>query len=282
MIVCLNGQFVSEKEAKVSVFDHGFLYGDGIYETLRTYKGKVFQLDRHLERLRHSAEVLKIVLPWDKGQIAEWIQKTIEQNGHKESRVRVTVTRGLSISLGAEFDPSTVSETTICIAAYHLNSWTPDEPLSEVKTVTFDGERVYPEVKSLNMLTNVMARFKAKEYDAYDALLVNRDGEVTEGAGTNFFLVKNGKLIAPDKNILMGTTRKVVLDLAKDIVEVALRNVKKEEVYGAEELFLTNALKGMLLVSHVDGKMIGDGSGKVTKIFYEKFKEFILKSVGEV
>lgn len=285
MIICINGQFVTESEAQVSVFDHGFLYGDGVYETLRTHGGKIFQIEAHLARLERSCELSHIILPYSREELVGLIRDAILRNGFLESRVRVTVTRGMSTTFGAAFDPAAVKQPTLIIAVYPLDLWQAGMRADPVRVVTFRGERSYPEVKSLNMMTNVLARLEAGKSGAYDALLVDRDGLVTEGAGTNFFLVRGGRLVTPDRNILFGTTRAAILDMVGDIVkgkiEVELRDVRVEELRSADEMFLTNAPKGILPVSHVDGLPLGDGvaPGPVTSQMETLFDAYISDTI---
>ena len=169
MFVSLNGRIVDYRSAKISIFDHGFLYGDGVYETMRTYRGKVFQMEEHLDRLWKSAEILRMSLLWEKPQIADWIQEIILKNKYPESRVRVALTRGESLSFGAKFDPTDVAEPALLIAVYPLPVWIPHAPVDHADVVTFVGERLYPEVKSLNMMTNVLARLAATDAGAYEA-----------------------------------------------------------------------------------------------------------------
>lgn len=275
MIVFVNGRFVDRKDAKVSVFDHGFLYADGVYETLRTYGGKIWQMDEHLKRLLRSAELIGLDIPWSLKQMGSWIVQTVKKNGFGESRIRMTVTRGEN-----GFDFGKAKKPTICIQVQKLQSQPVRVYSQGVRAVSFCVERTLPEAKTLNFLSMVMAqRFMLKQ-KAYEAILVNHQGCVTEGTVTNVFMVRNGVLITPRKGVLAGTTRDVILKIARKMkVKIELRDIKLAEMYRADEIFISNAPRGIVPVVQLDGRKIGTvGSGKVTRGLMAAFGEFIQAS----
>ncbi|MBI5754716.1 aminotransferase class IV, partial [Candidatus Peregrinibacteria bacterium] len=294
MIFFLNGQFVREEQAMVSVKDHGFLYGDGVYETLRTYHGKVWNVKAHIDRLFQSARGILLDVPWKKKEVERWIEETVKRNGElvavtlrqaqgdnevlnsqmvragrflsrrqgtalrndsiMEYKIRVTATRGAN-----HFDFLTTKHPTICIAPEPLLPEPPEVYEKGVSVITFFMERIFPEVKSLNFLPAILARQAAEKKKAYEAIFVNRDCFVTEGTITNVFLVCGDELITPSEGVLGGTTREVILKLAKSVMRVRLRDIAKKELYFADECFLSNTIRGIVPVVKIDGKKIGNG-----------------------
>jgi len=263
---------VEEKDAKVSVFDHGFLYADGVYETLRTYGGKVWQIDEHLKRLIRSAVFIGLDIPWSLRQMGSWILQTVKNNGFGESRIRMTVTRGEN-----GFDFGKAKKPTICIQVQKLEPQPARVYSQGVRAVSFCVERTLPEAKTLNLLPMAMAqRFMLKQM-AYEALLVNHHGCVTEGTVTNVFMVKNRVLVTPNRGMLAGTTRDVILKIARKLkVKVELRDIKLPEMYRADEIFISNAPRGIVPVVRLDGNVIGAGRcGKETRGLMVTFEEYV-------
>lgn len=200
MIVFLNGKYVDSRRAKISIFDHGILYGDGFFETLRTYGGEIFNLDAHVERVFQSAERMRMPLPWKGKQVQRWIEKTLERNkkSRGEWRIRVTVTRGENDRrfLGSK-------RPTIFITAEPFKGWPRSVYTKGIDLVTFPGTRPYPEVKATSLLSLVLAWQKKEETSAEEAIFVD-DGMVTEGTVSNLLCVKRGRLIIPQARILGG------------------------------------------------------------------------------
>lgn len=287
MIVFLNGRFVSRGKARVSIFDHGFLYGDGIYETLRTYQGKVWQVEEHVDRLFQSARMISLNLPWTKNQVKSWILKTAGRNqklldrerssGRKkrpaEFRIRVTVTRGEN-----KFDFGKAKKPTIVIFAQRLK-----EPLREifkkgVSLITFEEERILPQAKTINLIPSILAQQAADKKKAFEALLVDRKGNVREGARSNFFLIGKGKLVTPGLFVLPGITRELILKIAREMMPVEIRGVSKKELYEADECFITNAPLGIIPVTKIDGRKVGSGKvGQGTLKIIKDFQDLIAK-----
>lgn len=272
MFVCLNGKFLKASRAMVSVFDHGFLYGDGVYETLRTYDGKVWQMDAHLVRLEKSAALLSLRLPVAKNKIAQWVRELVARNGFKESRIRITLTRGVN-----DFDFVSCKKPTLLILAEKLVLQPAEVYRNGVKVVSVGMFRVLPEAKSISLLPFILARQKMASARAYEALFVDEKKMVREGTITNVFMVKDGALYTPRKNILMGTTRDVILKLSvKRWGKVREQDFSLRELYGADEVFITNAPRGIIPVRQIDGHIIGSGKpGPLTAKIMKAFAEYV-------
>ena len=270
MIVFLNRKFLTAKEAKVSVFDHGFLYGDGVYETLRTYGGKVWQIDEHLKRLEQSARFTALQLVWSRNQLRKWVEKLLDLNGFSESRIRITLTRGSN-----DFDFNSCGKPTLLITVQPLKPEPKKIYNKGVDVISVRLQRVLPEVKSISLFPFILARQKMKEVAAYEAFFVNEKGFVTEGTVTNFFIVRKGIVMTPKHDILLGTTRGFLLELMRKMdLQVRVTDLKLKDLFQAEEIFITNAPKGIVPVRQFDGTIVGDGKpGAVTRQLMKAFKQ---------
>ncbi len=277
MRVCLNGKFVKEENAKVSVFDNGFLYGDGVYDTLRTYGGKVFGIERHVERLERSAKRMKIKLPFKKKEIGEMVLKLVDKNKFKESRIRITVTRGVGSKGFSE-----CKNPTLLIQSVELKPELKSVYEKGVDVITVKLERMAPEAKTTSLLPMILAHQEMDRLDVFEAFYVDCRDFVTEGTITNLFIIKNGVLITPKKNVLEGMTRLIILKLAGDCdLKVAERNVKRCALYEADEVFITNAPRKIIPVKKIDGIKVADGKvGENTKKLMKAFDEYIQKNIG--
>lgn len=278
MIVFLNGKYLDEREAKISVFDQGFLYGDGVYETMRTYRGSLWHVDSHMKRLEKSLGVAGISLPYSVARLIDQVRMVIRKNGYREARVRVMVTRGLSVSKGARFAPMRV-RASVCILAFPIPFF--DEKkvsLLKVKVGFYPVERSFPTVKTTSLFPLVMARMYGLQNEFFDTLLLDREGYVSEGAVSNVFVVKKGVLYTPRAGMLPGVTRDAVLRIARGLVrrkklkKIVYCYFKKSFVFGADEVFLTNAPSGVVSVVKVGEKKIGSGKAGVTaKMIFSSF-----------
>lgn len=267
MICFLNGKFLNEEKALISPLDNGFYYGDGVYETMRTAHGIIWQLEKHLKRLEQSANLINLNIPWPKQQISAWLDKIIEKNGLPESRIRLTISRGeLNLNFKKKTDPS------IFIRVESLKP-EPKEIYSQgVDIITISAERFLSRAKTLNMLPMIMAFQKAQEVGAYEALYINKLGYVTEGAITNYFIVKNHILLTPENDILLGTTRDFILDIAKkEKLKVVLKNLKLEDIYKADECFICNAPRGIVPVKTINNKRLPSTDFNITQLLRSKF-----------
>lgn len=272
MFICLNGKFLPRAKAKISVFDHGFLYGDGVYDTTRTYKGRPWMLKEHLERLRASAEEMYLKYSWSDRQIMRWTKMLLGKNAFDESRIRVMVTRGVN-----HFRFSSSKKPTCIILAEKLVLQPVKVYTQGVEVISFPFERLLPNVKSMSLLPMILARLEAERYKVFETLLVSRDGYVTEGAMTNVFMIKNGILSTPEHHLLPGLTREVILKLAPGLCErVELEAILLEELYEADECFITSSVKEIVPVVKVDDVVIGMGEvGDITKRFIEEYRKYI-------
>lgn len=261
MLVYLNGKLISARDAKLSVFDPGFLYGDGIFETLRTYGGKLWQLEEHLLRLYQSARMRGWKLSWSPKELAEAIEKTVRRNGFKESRIRIMITAG-------------IKQPTLFIWAQPLEKLPAAAYERGVSAITFPLERPFPQMKTTSMQPLLIARAEMAKKRAFEALLINHNGFITEGTWTNVFIVKRKTVITPRLGVLLGTTRDTILKLCRPLFRIKQRDITRRELMNADECFLTNAPKGIIPVVKVDGEMIGSGKvGPITKHLIEKFNK---------
>lgn len=265
MFVCLNGKFLKAREAKVSIFDHGFLYGDGVYETLRTYGGKVWQIQEHLKRLERSGKRVELDLPISLEVLEKWVRKLVEKNGFQESRIRVTLTRG-------------ISKPTLLIQSEKLHLQPESVYKNGIKTMMVYVERVAPEVKSISMLPMIIAQQCMKHSGAYEGLLIDNKRYVREGTITNVFMVKNGVIFTPKSRILKGTTRNCIIKIARKMkMRLRVEDFTVRKLKNADELFLTNALRGIIPVRRVDDHIYGR-PGPVTKQLMRTFDDAIRKT----
>lgn len=271
MKVFINNEFYPKDEAKVSVFDHGYLYGDGIYETLRSYGEVVFKLDEHVARLMRSASMIELSLPMDAGGFADAVNRTVAENGLSDAYIRITVSRGPG-ELG--LDPALCPTPTVVIMAKQLSPY-PQEmyangiKVSVVKTRRNSPDALDPAIKSTNFLNNILAKIEAKAAGAVEGIMLNHDGYVAEGTISNVFMVEKGIVITPsaESGILMGVTRELVIRLAGSLgmaVDECL--FTPERLASADEVFITNTTMEVMPVTDIDGCAVGDGmAGDVSR-----------------
>lgn len=259
----------------MSVLDHGFLYGDGVYDTLRTYGGKIWNPGRHLERLENSAKLLGIKMFCGRREMIALMEKLVKKNGYAESRIRVTVTRGAN---GFVFGDC--KKSTLLIQAAPLMVEPRGVYARGVFVISFMMERPVPEAKSLSLLPMVMARREAEKKKAFEAVFVDGKGFVREGSISSVFIVKGRDLITPKNKALKGITRETVLHLAKKAgLRAKETDFRLKDLYGADEVFITNTTRKIVPVKKVDGKKIGKSCpGKFTKSLMEIFDGYIQKN----
>jgi branched-chain amino acid aminotransferase len=287
MIVFLNGKFLRDEEACISVNDHGFLYGDGVYETLRSYGGKIWQLDEHLLRLKKSARLLGLEFKYGTGKVKEWILKLLKMNGLKEASIRITLTRGAN---GGDFTGS--KSATVLIAAKDLGGELKKVYKEGVDVVTVNFSRIFPEAKTVSLLPFIMGQREAKKRRAFEAVFVDGDEFVREGTVTNVFIVKDGEVLTPKTGILEGVTRDDVIKAARRRgISVIVRDFTLNHLLLADEAFITNAPRGIVPVKKVNGKKIGAGvrasrvrdsgvPGPMTKKMMEAFADYVKDNLG--
>jgi branched-chain amino acid aminotransferase len=275
--IFINGALYDKDDAKISVYDHGLLYGDGVFEGIRSYGGKVFRLDEHLDRLWNSAKAIILEIPMNKAEMAKAIYDTLEVNKIKDGYIRVVVTRGVG-SLG--LDPNRCSDPQVIIITDRISLY-PDElyqkglEIITVSTVRNHPAALSPRIKSLNYLNNILAKIEGVQAGCIEALMLNCKGEVAECTGDNIFIVRQGRLLTPplDACILEGITRDVVIDLARQTgIAVLETPLTKHDVYIADECFLTGTAAEVVPVVKVDSRTIGSGSpGPVTQDLIARF-----------
>jgi len=279
MIIYLNGEFVPRERAVVSVFDHGLLYGDGIFEGIRAYHGRVFKLGDHLDRLYEGARAITLEIPVSKSEMQEIVLETLRRNDLRDAYIRLVVTRGVG-DLG--LDPRKCPKAFIfCIAASIVLY--PDELYKNgLSVITASTRRniptaCVPRVKSLNYLNNIYAKLEANLAGMPEAIMLNNEGYVAEATGDNIFLVKKGLLITPPAyvGILEGITRNAVIDIAREKgIPVEERLFTMFDVYTADEVFFTGTAAEVIPCINVDGRLIADGKpGKMTWELIAAFHE---------
>jgi branched-chain amino acid aminotransferase len=279
LTIFLDGKFVPEADAKVSVFDHGLLYGDGIFEGIRFYNGRVFRLEEHLERLWDSARSICLEIPMDRGEMTEALLETIRQNGLKEGYIRLIVTRGVG-NLG--LNPAQCKRPSIIIIATTVALYPKEAYQNGLTVVTCATRRtnaaaLNPAVKSLNYLNNVMARIEANLAGADEALMLNDAGNVAECTADNVFIIKRGQIFTPPiaAGALRGITRSVVFEIAAEVgLKITEMDVTRHDVFVADECFLTGTAAELIPVIKADGRMIGTGKpGSITLKMISRFRE---------
>ena len=284
MYVYLNNKIVPLSDAKVSVFDHGFLYGDGIYETMRVYDGVVFMLDEHIERLYRSASLIGLAIPKKISDIKIAIYETLKANSLTNAYVRLTISRGYG-PIG--LDPELCKEPTFVVITNEFKSY-PKAYYEEGIKLTIASirrnlkEALNPQIKSLNFLNNILAKIEAKQADAYEAIMLNVSGHLAEGTISNIFFVKDGILCTPsvECGILDGITRALVIDLAlKNGHEVKDGEFAPEELYMASEVFITNTTMEVMPARRVDKTEFK--AGAISKLLLKKYGQEVNGYVKE-
>jgi branched-chain amino acid aminotransferase len=281
--VYINGKLVPAAEAKVSVFDHALLYGDGVFEGLRIYGGRVFRLEDHITRLYESARAIWLEIPIDENAMCRAVNDTVKANDLSEGYVRLIVTRGTG-TLG--LDANVCKDSQIIIIADTIALYPHELYASGLEIVTASTLRNHPaalnpRIKSLNYLNNILAKIEGAKAGCIEVLMLNHKGEVAECSGDNIFIVKNGELVTPPKDagILAGITRKAVIELAS-AVGIAVHEVPltRHDVYVADECFLTGTAAEVIAVVKVDNRTIGIGKpGRMTQDLERRFKEMTRK-----
>lgn len=275
--IYISGKFYAKEDAKISVYDHGLLYGDGIFEGLRSYGGKVFRLQEHLVRLYESAKAIWLTIPISIEQMTKDVNETLKVNNLSDAYIRLVVTRG-SGSLG--LDPNRTSDPQVIIIADKITLYPPEFYEKGLDIITASTIRNHPaalspRIKSLNYLNNILAKIEGLRAGCIEALMLNSKGEVAECTGDNIFLVRHKQLLTPpiDAGILEGVTREAVIEAARaaglKVREIALT---RHDVYVADEVFLTGTAAEVIPVVKIDNRAIGNGEpGPVTRDLMKRF-----------
>ena len=286
MKIYIDGKYFDEKTAKVSVFDHGLLYGDGIFEGIRAYNGRVFKLDEHIERLFCSARAILLKIPMSAKALAEAVVQTCRRNKIRDGYIRLVVTRGIG-SLG--LNPHTCKRPSVIIIAgkiqlYPVEFYKRGLEIITVPTVRNLHSALNPAIKSLNYLNNVMAKIEAINGGCEEAIMLNAQGFVSECTGDNIFALKGKQLFTPplSAGALYGITRGVVMELARQNgLTVSEPDLTRYDLFNADECFLTGTGAEIIAVVKIDGRVIGNGRpGPVTGRLVKRYSE-LTKSTGE-
>ncbi|MBN1457685.1 MAG: branched-chain-amino-acid transaminase [Sedimentisphaerales bacterium] len=278
--VWLDGQLVDEDQAKISIFDHGVLYGDGVFEGIRVYNGKIFKFAEHLRRLYESAKVIRLKIKLTVEELAKATEETVRANNIDDGYIRLVVTRGVG-DLG--LNPFFCKNSTIFIIADHIQLY-PEKLYKEgmkvvsASTVRNHPQSIPPQVKSLNYLNNILAKIEALDAGADETIMYNHQGYVAEASGDNIFIVKDGDIYTPppQSGSLPGITRAVVINIAmQENIEVIEREITRYDLYTADEFFLTGTAAEVIGVVEADSRVIGDGKpGPITELLRKKFFEY--------
>ncbi len=279
MKIWLNGNLVDESEAKVSVFDHGLLYGDGVFEGIRVYGGRIFQCKAHMDRLYESAALIRLDVPYDAATLEQAMNDCIEANALDAGYIRLVITRGPG-TLGLH--PFKCPRPNVFIIADQLKMYDEEMYRNGMGVILAKTRRVSPnmipsKVKSLNYLNNILAKIECIDAGVLEAMMLNAEGNICECSGDNIFIVRGNEVITPplEASVLPGITRNVVLHLAKRLgYDAQQANFKIEDVYAADECFLTGTGAEVIAVTKVDDKTVGEGKvGPVTQKLLQAFRD---------
>jgi len=277
MKIFIDGKFYGERDAKISVFDHGLLYGDGVFEGIRAYNGRVFKLNEHIERLFYSAKAILLELPMTHAQLCKATVETIRANKLKDAYIRLIVTRGIG-TLG--LNPRSCKKPSVIIIAgkiqvYPAELYARGMEIVTVPTVRNLHSAVNPAIKSLNYLNNILAKIEANNAGVEEAVLLNSEGYVAEGTADNLFIVKKGALLTPplSAGALYGITRQTVIELAEQSgVKVSEPNLTRYDLFNADECFVTGTGAEIMPVVKIDGRVIGTGKpGPLTRRLVDEY-----------
>jgi branched-chain amino acid aminotransferase len=277
--IYISGKFVPQEDAKISVFDHGLLYGDGVFEGLRSYRGKVFRIEEHIRRLYESAKAIWLEIPMSPDQMSDAVNEAVRINKIDDGYVRLVVTRGAG-TLG--LDPNRCSNPQVIIIADTISLYPKELYEKGLEIITVSVQRNHPaalspRIKSLNYLNNILAKIEGMQAGCIEALMLNHKGEVAECTGDNVFLVRQGMLQTPplEAGILEGVTRDAVIEVARVAgIEVRELPMTKHDVYIADECFLTGTAAEIVPVVRVDNRVIGTGKpGPMTRDLEKRFKK---------
>jgi branched-chain amino acid aminotransferase len=286
MKIYIDGKYYDEKSAKVSVFDHGLLYGDGVFEGIRAYNGRVFKLKEHIDRLFSSAKAILLNIPMSHTQVTEAVLETCRRNKIRDGYIRLVVTRGAG---GLGLNPYKCKRASVIVIVDKIQLYPPELYERGMDIVTVPTTRnlhsaLNPAIKSLNYLNNILAKIEAINSGCEEAIMLNAEGFVAECTGDNIFIGKGDQLFTPplSAGALYGITRSVVIQLAREAgLIVSEPNLTRYDLFNADECFLTGTGAEVIAVVKIDGRVIGSGRpGPVTKRLVEKYKT-LTKSSGE-
>lgn len=282
MKIYLDGKFVDEADAKVSVFDHGLLYGDGVFEGIRLYNGNIFRLEEHLERLEYSAKAIMLQMPLTRKELSDATCETCRQNGLKDGYIRLVITRGVG-DLGLA--PWLCAKPSLFIIASKISLYPQEHYDNGLAIVTVPTRRINPAalpatVKSLNYLNNILGKIEARQFGALEAIMLNDQGYVAECTADNIFIVHKGEIITPaaSQGALKGITRGTIFDVAKELnIPIREADMTRYDVWVSDECFLTGSGAEVIPVTKLDGRVIGTGKpGPITQKVLASFRRRVL------
>jgi branched-chain amino acid aminotransferase len=281
--IWLNGNLVDREDAKITVFDHGLLYGDGVFEGIRVYNSRIFELDAHIKRLYESGKAIRLTIALSQSELAGAVKETVEANGITDGYVRLVVTRGVG-TLG--LNPFICKNSCIYIIADSIQLY-PEElyekgmKIISATTVRNHPLAIPPQAKTMNYLNNILAKIEALDNDVPEAIMYNHEGYVAEASGDNVLIVKDGVIYTPpaEAGALPGITRNIVIKLAKEEdLQVVEKNLTRFDLYVCDEFFLTGTAAEVIGIVEVDGRIIGNGKpGPITSLLRKKFFEYTRK-----
>ncbi|MFC1604432.1 branched-chain-amino-acid transaminase [Planctomycetota bacterium] len=281
--IWLNGKLVDREDAKITVFDHGLLYGDGVFEGIRVYNGRVFELDAHIKRLYESAKAIRLTIAIGQSELAVAVEETVEANSITDGYVRLVVTRGVG-TLG--LNPFICKNSCIYIIAdtiqlYPKELYEKGMKIISATTVRNHPLAIPPQAKTMNYLNNILAKIEALDNNVPEAIMYNHEGYVAEASGDNVLIVKDGVIYTPpsEAGALPGITRSIVIKLAKEEnLQVVEKNLTRFDLYVCDEFFLTGTAAEVIGIVEVDGRVIGEGKpGPITNLLRNKFFEYTRK-----
>lgn len=283
LLIYSNGEYVPKSQATTSLYDHGFLYGDGVFEGIRAYNGRVFKLDEHIDRLYDSATAIALKIPMSKEEMKEAILETLRKNNLTDAYIRPIVSRGVG-DLG--LDPRQCPTPNIYIISQEWGAMYGDLYEVGLTAITVAIRRnapdaLSPNIKSMNYLNNILAKIEANEKGGDEAIFLDNNGYISEGSGDNIFVIKNGKAVTPPTiNNLKGITRAAAIDILKEMeYSITEVNIGMFDLYTADEIFVTGTAAESAPITKVDGRMIGDGKpGPITKKMIEAFEHITQNS----
>lgn len=282
MKIYLDGKFVDEADAKVSVFDHGLLYGDGVFEGIRLYSGNIFRLEEHLERLEYSAKAIMLQMPLTRKELSDATCETCRQNGLKDGYIRLVITRGVG-DLGLA--PWLCAKPSLFIIASKISLYPQEHYDNGLAIVTVPTRRINPAalpptVKSLNYLNNILGKIEARQFGALEAIMLNDQGYIAECTADNIFIVHKGEIITPaaSQGALKGITRGTIFDIAKELnIPIREADMTRYDVWVSDECFLTGSGAEVIPVTKLDGRVIGTGKpGPITQKVLASFRRRVL------
>ncbi|GBD95662.1 MAG TPA: branched-chain-amino-acid transaminase [Nitrospirae bacterium] len=283
MKIYIDGKYYGREDARVSVFNHGLLYGDGVFEGIRIYNGKVFRLKEHIERLYQSAKAILLEIPVKKEEMKNAVLETVKINAKENGYIRLIVTRGEG-SLG--IDPAQCNAATIIIIVADIQLYPEEHYKNGIEIITASSRRIPPDsldprIKSLNYLNNIMAKLEARQAGCLEAVMLNREGFVSECTGDNIFILKNNELLtpAPYHGALDGITMRTVMEIAESLgIRTRETTLTRYDLYNADECFMTGTGAEIIPVIKADSRIIGDGMpGTITRSLTDRFKQYVLQ-----